>query len=153
MVQKVFLLLFTGRLARTRSNSRNTTALDAQDKNVEINWNESAASINSPSHVKTLPLPFGETDGAETWKEQGISAGSQSRMWKPLQKPAHSDLCNWCLSQRRAIAPASSRDQALQRKKKNKTRALVELGMQGMERADSGQWICPSQNLGLSLCH
>lgn len=63
--------------------------------------------------MEPLPLPSRETDGMETWKEHCISQQvCKAEFEKPLQKPAHSDLCNWCLSQRRAKPPGNSVDQA-----------------------------------------
>lgn len=63
--------------------------------------------------MKTLPLASGERDGMETWKQHHISQQvCKAESEKPLQKPAHSDLCNWCLSRRRAKPPGNSADQA-----------------------------------------
>lgn len=67
----------------------------------------------APGHKKTLSLPSQKTDGMETWKEHHISQQDcRAEFEKPLQKPAHSDLLNWCLSQRRATPPGKSLDQA-----------------------------------------
>ena len=71
------------------------------------------SSLSHSGYSKTLPLPSGERDGVETWKEHHISQQvCRAESEKALQKPAHSDLSNWCLSQRGAKPPGNSLDQA-----------------------------------------
>lgn len=63
-----------------------------------------------------------DTDRKETWKEYRISQQvCEAEFAKPLQKPAHSDLCHWCLSPRRAKPPGNGVDQAPRTKRTGQT--------------------------------
>ena len=109
----------------------------------------------APGHMKTVPLPSQETDGMETWKKHHISQQvCKAEFEKPLQKPAHSDLCNWCLSQRRAKPPGNSTDQVPWTKRTGQkfttagTCRVVDVGSKGARvkiRRNSCWCICPSQ--------
>lgn len=79
------------------------------------NWFEMNLQPTSiaPRHGKTVPLPSQETDGMETWKEHHISQQvCKAESEKLLQKPARSDLCNWCLSRKKVKPPGNAVDQA-----------------------------------------
>ena len=79
------------------------------------NWFEMNLQPTSivPRHGKTIPLPSQETDGMETWKEHHISQQvCKAESEKLLQKPAHSDLCNWCLCWKKVKPPGNGADQA-----------------------------------------
>ena len=77
------------------------------------NWFEMNLQPTSiaPRHGKTIPLPSQETDGMETWKEHHISQQvCKAESEKLLQKPARSDLCNWCLSWKKVKPPGNGAD-------------------------------------------
>lgn len=160
MVQKVFLLLLTESLARTKSKSRNTMVLDAQDKNVEINWNEFAASINSLSHVKTpTPHPLCPLERQmerkherHTTSQRGYKAecgkknsSKGSPLWSSQLMSVSEEGHPTCKQHR-------SRIKHSRQKKKKKwgrsapRRSFGALAAGRGKVSDSGYSMCPSQN-------